>query len=102
MPKYEHGSQLGLSLIALLLGFSQSGQSYASEARTYFISEANGYGVEDCLGEDGECGQVVANAWCEVFGRGAALKFGRSEDNRDATPETSIALPAPYFITCGD
>jgi hypothetical protein len=102
MQKYQHGSQLGLSLIALLLGFSQSGQSYASEAKTYFITEANGYGVEDCLGEDGECGQVVANAWCEALGRGAALKFGKSEDNSDAAPQTSTGRPAPYFITCGD
>lgn len=102
MPNFRHGSHVGLFLIGLLLGFSEAGQSYASEARTYFIAAASGYGVEDCLGEGGECGKVVADAWCEAFGRGAALKFGRSEDNTDATPETSTALPAPYFITCGD
>jgi hypothetical protein len=101
MPNFKHGSHVGLFLIGLLLGFFEPGQSYASEARTYFIAAANGYGVEDCLGEGGECGKVVADAWCEAFGRGAALKFGRSEGNTDRIPETS-ALPGPYFITCGD
>jgi hypothetical protein len=102
MPNNKYGSPVGLSLFGLLLGFFQPSQSYASEARTYFITAANEYGVEDCLDEGGECGKVVANAWCEAFGRGAALKFGRSEDNTDATAETSTTLPAPYFITCGD
>jgi hypothetical protein len=102
MPNYRYGFHVGLFLIGLLLRFSEAGQSYASEARTYFITAANGYGVEECLGEGGECGKVVADAWCEAFGRGPALNFGRSEDNTGATPETSTALPGPYFITCGD
>jgi hypothetical protein len=102
MPNYKFGSHVGLFLFGLLLALSEPGHSRASEARTYFIAAANGYGVEDCLGEAGECGKVLADAWCEGFGRGAALKFGRSEDNPDATPQTSTALPAPYFITCGD
>jgi hypothetical protein len=102
MPNHKYGFHVWLSLIGLLIGFFEPGQSYASESRTYFIAAANGYGVEDCLGEGGECGKVLADAWCEAFGRGAALKFGRSEDNSDVTPETATALPGPFFITCGD
>ena len=68
----------------------------AHEADTYTIAAAPGYGVEDCLGEGGECGHAVADAWCEAQGRGAAVKFGRSQG--DVTAGGS----RPYFITCGD
>jgi hypothetical protein len=61
------------------------------------ISAASGYGVEDCLAEGGECGHVVADAWCEAHGRGAALKFGRS-DSDSSDKSTDLR---PYFITCG-
>ena len=101
MPMINYRSRFALLLIGLLLACLRSGQSYSSEAKTFFIAAAKGYGVEDCLSEGGECGNVVANAWCEAYGRGAALKFGRSEDNTD-TAETSTPRPGPYFVTCGD
>ena len=53
----------------------------------------DGYGLQDCLGEGGECGRAVADAWCAAEGRGAALSFGRA---KGATTE-----PA-YLVTCGD
>jgi hypothetical protein len=67
----------------------------AAEPNTYTIAAAPGYGVEDCLAEGGECGHAVADAWCESQGRGAAVKFGRSE-------QSLTAEGGPYFITCGD
>jgi hypothetical protein len=70
----------------------------AAESDTFVISAATGYGVEDCLSEGGECGRLVADAWCEEQGRGNALKFGRSL--RTSGAETA-ASPA-YFITCGN
>jgi hypothetical protein len=102
MISLSYGSRFGLPLAGLLLCLLHASQSYCTEARTFYIAEANGYGVEDCLGEDGECGKIVANAWCEAFGRGAALKFGRSEDNTEAPSETSTGVREPYFVTCGD
>jgi hypothetical protein len=102
MSNHKCGFHVWLSSFGLLLGFFEPGRSFASDARTYFIAAANGYGVEDCLGEGGECGKVLADAWCNGFGRGVALKFGRSEVTTNVTSETSTALPAPYFITCGD
>ena len=44
---------------------------------TYVIAADEGYGVEDCLLGAGECGQVVADAWCEAHGAGNAIQFGR-------------------------
>ncbi len=76
-------------------------KSHANEANTFTIAAASGYGVEDCLGEGGECGRVVADAWCEAHGRGAALKFGRSSDDAGAMSNGSPG-PRPYFITCGE
>lgn len=84
----------------LVLSVVQAGVSRAYETSTFLIAAASGYGVEDCLGEEGECGKVVADAWCEAHGRGAALRFGRSENGYDASSQ--VADRARYFITCGD
>jgi hypothetical protein len=73
-------------------------QSNAGEFNTFIVAAASGYGVEDCLGEGGECGRVVADAWCEAHDRGVALKFGQSVSDEDG----SSTNPRHYFITCGD
>src|SRR5208283_2053972 len=72
----------------------------AREASTFVIAAASGYGVEDCLTEGGECGRVVADAWCEAHGLGVALKFGRSDGDNIAGSEPTETRP--YFITCGE
>jgi hypothetical protein len=83
-------------VLLVVLAFSSASNASGDERSTYVIAAASGYGVEDCLGEGGECGQVVADAWCEAHGRGAAVKFGRS-----ASPADDLGSP-PYFITCGN
>jgi hypothetical protein len=87
-------------LCGLILSIVQTNGTRASEASTFSIAAAGGYGIEDCLGEGGECGKVVADAWCEAHGRGAALSFGRTEIDYDVNSER--ANPARYLITCGD
>ncbi len=84
------------SVLLVALAVAGAGNASADEMSTYVIAAASGYGVEECLGEEGECGQVVADAWCETHGRGVALKFGRSDSAAgDAASRT-------YFITCGN
>jgi hypothetical protein len=83
--------------LALFFGASEFDPSKAAEASTFVIASTVGYGVEDCLGEGGECGRVVADAWCEAHGRGVALKFGQQ-----AEPGAALSGPRPYFIICGD
>lgn len=83
-------------VLLVFLALSGASNASADETSTYVIAAASGYGVEDCLGEGGECGQVVADAWCEAHGRGAAVKFGRSN-----SPADDAAFP-PYFIICGN
>lgn len=84
-------------ICAILVGLvvSNASNAVAEENNTYVIAAASGYGVEDCLGEGGECGQVVADAWCAAHGRGVAVKFGRSNASANG------AAP-PYFVTCGN
>ncbi|WP_204316103.1 hypothetical protein, partial [Serratia marcescens] len=45
--------------------------------KTFLIPASEGYGVGECLTSPGsECGQVVADAWCEAQGFAAAQSFG--------------------------
>jgi len=79
----------------------------AGEPHSFIVAANDGYGVQDCLGEGGECGRVVADAWCEAHGHGAALAFGRADDITGAIRVAASAAPpaddaAAYVVTCGD
>jgi len=82
----------------------QAGQGQADEGNIFIIAAADGYGVEDCLGEGGECGRVVADAWCEAHGHGAAIAFGPADDVTDGIPMGAAANKSqrPYIVRCGD
>ena len=101
-------AQFWPALIPLLLSLpfaaAQWGQAQAAGGHAFIISAAVGYGVEDCLGEGGDCGRVVADAWCEAHGHGAAISFGRAEDvtGAIAVAQNSPPTEAPYVITCGE
>ena len=77
-------------------------ESQALEANTFFIAAANGYGVEDCLGDSGECGKAVADAWCAALGHGVALTYGRSDGYTAAGLGASSSAKGPYFVTCNN
>jgi hypothetical protein len=87
-------------VVALGAGHSRA----AEEGHTFIIAGAEGYGVEDCLAEGGECGRVVADAWCEAHGHGAAISFGVADDVTGAIPASVAADKprSPYVIRCGD
>ena len=84
-------------LIASLLTIGFSGHAEAAGSHEYVIASDDGYGLEDCLAAGRECGQIVADAWCEAHGHGAAQSYGLSDR---ATPVSTAS--APYVITCGD
>jgi hypothetical protein len=83
-------------LAALALSFAPIHAAEAAPGHLITIAANDGYGVQECLGEGGECGQAVADAWCQSEGRGAALSFGRAENAGIA------AQAAAYVVTCGD
>mgnify|MGYP001807942356 CR=1 FL=1 len=74
--------------------------------KTFLIPSSDGYGVGDCLTTPGsECGQVVANAWCEAQGYAAANTFGiAAADEYTGAIEQPISTPSerPIRITCRD
>lgn len=88
----------------LALGAGQTGQGQADEGHIFIIAAADGYGVEDCLAEGGECGRVVADAWCEAHGHGAAIAFGPADEVTNAIPAGVAANKSqrPYIVRCGD
>ena len=77
----------------------------AEAADTTFVVPANdGYGVGDCLATGGECGRVVAEAWCQTQGFARAVACGPSAP-QDMTgtiqPASTTAAPSrPVSITC--
>lgn len=89
-------------LIALLLVIGQTSESQAFEANTFFITAANGYGVEDCLRVGDECGKAVADAWCAALGHGVAITFGLSDEYSTAGAGASSSVRGPYFVTCNE
>ena len=87
------------SLIILPNGTSRA----AGGETTFLIAATDGYGVADCLTGGTECGNIVANAWCESQG------FSRAESFGLAAPETvtgsaQVGLSGrserPIAITC--
>ncbi len=100
--------KLWISIVPLLFAFAssgvQAGQDPAAQGHIFIIAAADGYGVEDCLAEGGECGRVVADAWCEAHGHGPAIAFGLADDVTDAIAGGVSAKSStrPYMVRCGD
>ena len=90
--------ELWVTLAAMLAcGFAAK----ASETQNYEIAVNDGYGLADCLVAGNECGQVVADAWCEAHGHGHALAFGPRDAVLSRATHIST-VPEPYLITCGN
>lgn len=74
--------------------------------KTFLIPSSDGYGVGECLTTPGsECGQVVANAWCEAQGYATAHSYGiAAVDEYTGAIEQPAAPPTerPIRITCQD
>lgn len=78
-----------LPAAAALLAFSFSTPAQAAKLQgkngTYVIAADSGYGIDDCISQSFDCGSVVATAWCEAHGHGAARAFGPASDVTFAT-----------------
>ena len=67
-------------IAGFLVSAAYHSSSQAAPAATYVLSDEDGYGVLDCLTQKASCGKIVADAWCEAHGHGAAQAFGRADD----------------------
>lgn len=76
--------------------------------KTFLIPAEDGYGVGECLsGGPSECGQVVANAWCESQGYASASNYGVAAQDEytgaiDGVTAPAKSAPRPLRITCQD
>jgi len=89
-------------ILGVVLSMGALSGARAGETHALVIAANDGYGVEDCLAEVGDCGQVVADAWCEAHGHGPAVSFGpRSAFEGVGATKISMADES-YVIKCGD
>ena len=91
---------LSFALLAALEASSSEG-AQAQGAYLYAIAANDGYGLQECLAGGEECGQVVADAWCEAHGHGKAISFGPASSLSSTAISVSTAAEA-YVISCGD
>ena len=104
MRRYKLWAAIVPFVFSLASGEAHAGSAPVEAGHVFIIASSDGYGVEDCLAEGGECGRVVADAWCEAHGHGAAISFGAADDVTDAIPAGVGARNSqpPYFVRCGD
>jgi hypothetical protein len=79
------------------------GQRAAVRQATFLVPANDGYGVGNCLASGGECGQIVADAWCETQGFRRAVEFGQTmaEDVTGSIQTVSTgSRERPISITC--
>lgn len=95
-----------LAQAAVAGGDGRTSAKAPSVEKTFLIPSSDGYGVGDCLTTPGsECGQVVANAWCEAQGYSIAGSYGvAAADEYTGAIEQPVATPPerPIRITCQD
>lgn len=106
--QFEHAiaPRIVLPLIAgLLVAVAAHATASAAPGRnTFVIDETEGYGITDCLTGGKSCGRVVADAWCEAHGLGAAIAYGRTDDVTAAILKTDEARtdvkPGAVIVSC--
>lgn len=101
-PFVDSLPRLFLPLAASALALALSHAS-ARANDTFVIAANDGYGIAECLAPGSSCGQIVADAWCEAHGRGAAVSFGSADDVTGSIQKASApAIPDAFVVTCGE
>lgn len=62
-------------LAALLFSLSIPALPQAQELRRLVIPAQDGYDFDACQKNSGQCGQIIADAWCDAKGFGKAVGF---------------------------
>ena len=87
----------GVILSTTALAAARGGETHA-----LVIAANDGYGLQECLAEAGECGQIVADAWCEAHGHGAAVSFGPASRFAGVVATKIAATEENYVVNCAD
>lgn len=88
--------------------FTASGvetEAKANKQRDFIIAGSDGYGTQECLASQSQCGRIVADSWCEAKGFKAALAY-RQLDRDEITGSTSTTRAGKpvesFLISCRD
>ncbi len=108
--EFEHAiaPRIILPLLAGLLALTAlNTNASAADKNTFVIDETEGYGITECLSGGKSCGRVVADAWCEAHGLGAATAYGKADDITASTSADSAAAkvaarPGAVIVTCAN
>lgn len=94
---------LALGASALLVLGMMANAAAQSLPHGVYVIPAGGYSVDECVAKSTDCGRVVANAWCEANGHGAARAFGVASDVTFSA-DARIKSPPPdaVVIACAD
>ena len=86
----------------VILSTATLSAAWGGETHALVIAANDGYGVQDCLAEAGECGQIVADAWCEAHGHGVAVSFGPASRFAGVVATKIVATEENYVVNCAD
>ncbi len=69
----------------------------------FLLPPSDGYGIAECLMQGGECGKIVANAWCEAKGFTKAASYGAvspTDITGSITAKGEASKDPPLMINC--
>ena len=83
----------GLFVIAALQSAARAETPPRLATTAIIISSDDGYGVKDCIRGGDDCAKIVADAWCEAHGHGAAQGLSAAPAT-SRPPSTKSAVSA--------
>ncbi|CAN1512474.1 hypothetical protein MCEMSEM23_00829 [Rhabdaerophilaceae bacterium] len=106
MPKHLNVlSCLGMAVAVMMYGAATISKSDAkSRLRDFVVAGSDGYGTQDCLATSGDCGRIVADAWCESKGFRSSLAYRKlAPDELTGSTGGTVGKPVDSFlISCKD
>ena len=94
-------------LFVILMAHNAARAEPPRTPKSFIISTADGYGVNDCIKSGEDCARIVADAWCSAHGHANAVAFGSASDITGSIENASSRPPRrmhedDVFITCGE
>ncbi|MCA3593890.1 MAG: hypothetical protein IOC64_01130 [Methylobacterium sp.] len=92
----------GMMAVAVAMAVGSGNESEARpKPRDFVVAGSDGYGTQDCLAGKGDCGRIVANAWCESKGFKAVLAYRKlAPDEITGTAGTAQNAADNFLISC--
>jgi hypothetical protein len=94
---------LAMAGIAVAITISTGLETEARpKPRDFVIAGSDGYGTQDCLSTGGDCGRIVADAWCEAKGFKGALAYRKlgADEITGSTGSSANKPTESFLISC--